>query len=174
MRKIVVILLVTILGLGAAAQKSSGESAHPEALTANDLAEVLGVCWWTVKLPDDLKAGDQISLNLVSADGVAVPGGGKILITDNASGKITGSVGVYSWWDSKGLKGSIRTTTGFVSAGYFSVPFGQAIASGGPGNGVVLNPEDILRIFDPRENASMSDKLEKGQYGLKLVITRKE
>ena len=140
-------------------------------LTANELAAVLDMHWWMVEIPSNLGPKDSVAISFVSSDGKEVagaisisPGPGKI--------KLGTRVKVFCWEDKAARQMKVRLeVAGTVGGGYVHDYFDNA-ACGGPANGYVLHPGDVLLKFDSSKNPSLGsgNVLTPGQIGLEVVI----
>ena len=151
------------------------QESHPSDLTANDLAEMLSIHWWTIQLPKDLKPKDMVGVEIVSADGKRLEGGGGV--SSWPGGKSLGnSIKIFCWEDEALRLANVRIKTADGSAGGFHLKdYFKSGASFGSPNGAVLKVGDVLIKFSSSPTASFSDgdALEPGQVGLRVVITRK-
>jgi hypothetical protein len=149
------------------------EEHHVSNLTANELAEALDIHWWVVKIPSNLGPKDSVGISLVSSDGKEVAVGTSI---SSGPGKIKlGELAKIFCWEEK-ASGHMKLkleVAGTVGSSYAQDYFNNA-ACGGPENGSVLNPGDILLKFDSSKSPSITggNALLPGQFGLKVVINR--
>jgi len=142
-------------------------------LTANELAEALDIHWWIVEIPSDLGPKDSVGLSLVSSNGKEVAGGTSIS-PGPANINLGTSVKVFCWEErSSGHMNLKLEVAGNMGSSYAHDYFHNA-ACGGPGNGSILKPGDLLLKFDSSKNATLTagNTLSPGQVGLKVVIKR--
>jgi hypothetical protein len=141
-------------------------------LTANDLAEALGVHWWIVKLPDGIGPKDVVGVEAVSADGKVLQGGGGFSGPGSALGR---EIRIYCYEDKAAKVTYVQIKTKGGGAGIPFDDYFKDAGVGGAANGSVLNVGDILIKFDNTKNVSFTggNELLPGQVGLKVVITHR-
>ncbi len=141
-------------------------------LTANDLAEVLGVHWWIVRLPEGIGPKDWVGVQSVSSDGKVLQGGGGFSGPGAALGR---EIRIYCYEDKAANRAYVQINTKGGGAGVPFDDYFKDAAIGGVANGVVLNVGDILIKFDKTKNASFTggNDMNPGQVGLKVVITHR-
>jgi len=170
--RIVTSLLLFLLASTLAVKAQTSEN-RASSLTANQLAEVIGVHWWIVRLPSDLGLKDKVCVSFVNYDGKEVAEGCGFSSGPGLN-KLGPEAKVFCWEDEAShqirVQMQISGNTGTSPVKDF---FDQA-AVGGPANGTVLKPDDILIKFDSSKRASMTNgnELLPGQIGMKVVIKR--
>jgi hypothetical protein len=149
-------------------------AADPSELTANELAQVLGIQWWIFSAPEDTRSGDAIYVHWETRDGkgsgaeieVKKPGEqAKIFYwVDNAT-----HTPMVSIVNSSGASvGALNFPDGFVSA-----------ASCGIANGSMVKTGDFLVKLEKRipglldYSTDNSTTLKPNEIGLKVEIRRK-
>lgn len=149
---------------------ASAQERRVSDLTANDLAEALGVHWWIVKLPEDIGPKDMVGVESVSSDGKVLQGGGGFSGPGAALGR---EIRIYCYEDKAAKQSYVLIKT---KAGEAGVPFDDYFKYGGIGgaaNGAVLNVGDILLKFSKQGSFTGGNEMLPGQVGLKVVITHR-
>jgi hypothetical protein len=144
----------------------------PVSLTADELAEALGVHWWAVRLPDNFKPGDSIGVQWISSDSTAVTGCSVTMVnTSMVPGAI---VKIYCHDQPGGPALTIHSPFGVANTTFPAISL-TAAALGGLANGAFANNGDILlkvvnRAPDGSLTVAPGNTLNPGDIGLRLVI----
>lgn len=150
----------------------AGDQPAPD-LSASELADVLGVHWWTVQIPADIGPKDSVGVYTVTSDGKQTPASGEIGLgpTDK---KLGTTARVFCWEDKASKQMKVALQFGGATGTAESKDYFALGASGGPGNGAVLKPGDILLKFDSSKSPSFTvgNSLFPGQTGLMVVVKR--
>jgi len=159
------LLLLTTFACNAPAQERRLDD-----LTANDLAEALGVHWWIVKVPHPQSPKDSIKVELVSADGKVLPGGGALGGQFDWGGEVR--VYCYEELALHQLKVMLKTKDATEGGYYFDDYFKSASASGGVANGTVVSVADVFMKFNVTKAGTLTGGtvLGPGEIGLRVVI----
>jgi len=145
---------------------------QPASLTTNELAAVLGVHWWSLRLPDTAKPGSGIGIQWINADGSAVAGCSGAMTN---SGITAGTVAKIFCKDDAG----IPTVTVTTPAGDWTISFPAismtGAALGGLPTGSAANGGDILlklvhRAADGSLTVAPGNHLNPGDIGLRVTI----
>lgn len=141
-------------------------------LSAEELAEVLGVHWWTVRLPDAFKPGDTIGVQWISSDGTGLTGCSATMV--NTSLNPGAIVKIYCHDQPGGPALTIKTPNGELNTTFPAISL-TAAAVGGLPNGAFANNGDILlklvkRAPDGSLTVAPGNSLNSGDIGLRLVI----
>jgi hypothetical protein len=141
-------------------------------LTADDLAEALGVHWWAVRLPDNFKPGDSILVQWIASDGTGLTGCSASMVnTAMTPGAI---IKIYCHDQSGGPALEIKTPNGELNTTFPAISL-TAAALGGLPNGAFANNGDILlkvvkRAADGSLTVAPGNTLNRGDIGLRLVV----
>jgi hypothetical protein len=152
------------------AKALAGDNSFP--LTAPELAEVLGVHWWSVRLPDTFQPGDTIGVQWISSDGAAITGCSATMVnTSMIPGAI---VRIYCHDQPGGPALIIKTPNGELDTTFPAISL-TAAALGGLPNGSSANNGDILlklvkRAPDGSLTVPPGNTLNPGDIALRLVV----
>jgi hypothetical protein len=141
-------------------------------LTADDLAEALGMHWWAVRLPDNFKPGDTIGIQWISSDGAGITGSSATMVnTSLVAGAI---VKIYCHDQPGGPALEIKSPNGELNTTFPAISL-NAAALGGLPNGASANNGDILlklvkRAPDGSLTVAPGNTLNPGDIGLRLVV----
>jgi len=170
--------LIVIAGLMLAGLcPAPSATADPSQLTANELADVLGIHWWVFNVPADTRHGDTVGVQWVSADGPS-PVEGNVSVGLEQGDDL---VKIFLRYDPDTGQTTIKLARGNRPGGAQSA-FGDAPFEGrneiAIGNGCEVKEGDILIKLQkkvPGETTYTVDSgntLKPGEVGLKVVVER--
>jgi len=164
------LVLVSSLALKAEALENRASS-----LTASELSEVLGIHWWIVELPSNLGPKDHVCISFVDSNGNEVAAGSSFS-PGPANIKLGPEAKVFCWEDkaSGQIKVTLQVANNSGTSG--AQNFFDKAATGGPANGTVLKPGDVLIKFDSSKGANFTggNEMHPGQIALKIVVNHSE
>ena len=162
------LLFALLFVFGGTLTNSFGQEVRASDLTANDLAEVLGVHWWTVKIPANLGSKDTVGIELFASDGKKLGGGGAF------SGVNLGSeVRIFCYEEKSEKLGIVVIRTKGGTATFPIEDYFRYGGVGGASNGSVLHLQDTLIKFSKEASFNGGNELLPGQVGMRVVVTRR-
>jgi hypothetical protein len=173
---LVTLLIVTVmLGItvipGITVNPANTGKSNPSQLTTSDLAEILGIQWWTFDVPADAQPGDTLSVHWISTTGTE--SGGTLSISPGDQVKI------FYWMDqathSRLIKLAGKSDSSLTASEY--PPDELCGMECGTGNGGLAKPGDLLLKMKKKgpgqDSIESSNTLKAGEIGLKVEIERK-
>jgi hypothetical protein len=165
------LLLAIILASAAATGHAAGGN-DPTQLSANELAEVLGVHWWFIRFPDTIKSGASIGVQWIDSDGSQLAGGSATMTNTSLTAGVIAKI--FCKETPNGPEITIRTPGGFINTSFPDVSFAKA-AIGGLANGTEAHTGDVLlklvwRAKDGSLTVYPGNTLNPGDIGLRVFI----
>jgi hypothetical protein len=164
------ILIVPLICAAFPVSAISADETSP--LTAAELAEVLGVHWWAIKLPDTTRPGDGLSIQWIDSNGTGLAGGSATIAnTSMTPGAI---VKIYCREETGHPAVTITTPNGELNTAFPDISLAGVTFAGLP-NGTVAKSGDILlklvkRAPDGTLTLSPADHLNPGDFGLRVAM----
>jgi len=145
---------------------------NPATLSADDLAEALGLHWWSVRLPDNFKPGDTIGVQWISSDGTGIPGSSATMVnTSLVPGAI---VKIYCRDQPGGPALEIKSPNGELNTTFPAITLTAAAVAGLPNGALANNGDLLLKLVNRAPDGTLAiapgNTLNPGDIGLRLVI----
>jgi hypothetical protein len=166
------LLLLAVGALCLSSLANAVAADQPSLLTASELAEVLDVHWWTMKLLDTTRPGDGVTIQWIDFSGTGLAGGSATIANNSM---IPGAIITFCCLEESGHPSvTIISPDGELKTAFPDISM-AGVTFGGLPNGTVAKSGDILlklikRGPDGTLDLAPGNHLNPGDLGLRVVM----
>jgi hypothetical protein len=141
-------------------------------LSADDLADALGIHWWTVQLPADMPGTGTIVIQWISANGMGLTGQSASMT--NKSMTAGAVIKIFCRDEPGGAALTIKTPGGDLSTTFPGISFTGATLGGLPDGSEAKSNDVVLKVVRRNPDGTLivppGNTLNPGDLGMRVVI----